>query len=730
MNKSTIIKLSALLFGALISSELTAQNVGIDDNTPEQKLDVNGAIKIGSTASGVAGSIRWNGTNYQVWDPSIPPSGGWRNFGDGPDADWTVSGNDMYSQVSGNVGIGTTTPNAKLQVVGTARVSGLNVNGSYSLPTVDGTSGYVLQTNGAGVVSWQPETGDITSVTPGLGLVGSAPIASGAVTLDVNVDGSTLEINADALRVRASGITANEIATDAVGSSEIAADAVGSSEIATDAVGSSEIAANAVGNSEMADNAIGSAEIINGSIATADIASPGNNYVLTTNGTGTVTWQTQVSLNGALDGDGLIYDGINNELDVQPGDGIEIVSDLVRVKASDLEGNGLSVAGNNFNVNVDGATLGIVADVLQVNNNGIGSAQIQDNAIGNSEMADNAIGSAEIVNGSVAPVDMQASSTANQVLATISGTPNTVAWVNPATLTTVLRDGDGDTRINVDNGSDDDIIKLTTVNTERMRIDAVGNVGIGTGSASLTNRLVVQQDNATSSLQFPIVVRNSLASNTAGSGAGIGFNVHGSSMSPKAVIYNERVNDFGANGKLHILMNNVSDASGATLADAKVTVLANGNVGVGETNPTYKFQVNGKIKSSGINETSDGRLKKDVLPIEGALSMVTKLEGVTYNWRTDEFPNLQLEEDLQYGLIAQDVEKVIPELVETDSEGWKSVEYSHFVPVLIEALKEQQALISELKNELSSSNKALNELKAEVEAIKVGANHFEVGLND
>jgi hypothetical protein len=143
-------------------------------------------------------------------------------------------------------------------------------------------------------------------------------------------------------------------------------------------------------------------------------------------------------------------------------------------------------------------------------------------------------------------------------------------------------------------------------------------------------------------------------------------------------------------------------------------ILANGNVGIGLTNPTYKFHVNGKLKTTGINETSDERLKKSILPIEKPLQMIEDLRGVTYYWRRDEFPDQEFEADMQYGLIAQEVEKVLPELVATDSEGWKSIEYSHLVPILLEAIKEQQELIKDLKTQSSMNQQELESTKAQL----------------
>jgi len=136
-----------------------------------------------------------------------------------------------------------------------------------------------------------------------------------------------------------------------------------------------------------------------------------------------------------------------------------------------------------------------------------------------------------------------------------------------------------------------------------------------------------------------------------------------------------------------------------------------GNVGIGTTSPTNKLHVNGKLTTSGTNETSDIRLKKDIEPIENALTKVMKMRGIHYNWRTGEFPDKDLGSDRQIGVIAQEVEKIVPELVETDSEGWKSVQYSNITALLIEAVKEQQKIIEELRADKSKAKKENRELR-------------------
>lgn len=103
----------------------------------------------------------------------------------------------------------------------------------------------------------------------------------------------------------------------------------------------------------------------------------------------------------------------------------------------------------------------------------------------------------------------------------------------------------------------------------------------------------------------------------------------------------------------------------------------------------------GNINISGsLSQSSDERLKKDIKTIENALDKTNRLRGVTYTWKTDVH-----NEDPQIGVIAQEVEKVFPEFVLTDEDGMKSVNYAQMTAVLIEAVKELNAKISDLEKE-------------------------------
>ncbi len=133
----------------------------------------------------------------------------------------------------------------------------------------------------------------------------------------------------------------------------------------------------------------------------------------------------------------------------------------------------------------------------------------------------------------------------------------------------------------------------------------------------------------------------------------------------------------------------------------------NGTLGIGTTAPTAALHVVGNIcYTGGIGACSDARYKKNFNPIENALQNVLKMNGLTYNWRVEEFPDNKFTTDKQIGFIAQDLEKIYPEIVITDKNGYKSVDYAKLTPILVEAIKEQQRIIE-------GQQSTINDLKAD-----------------
>jgi hypothetical protein len=92
------------------------------------------------------------------------------------------------------------------------------------------------------------------------------------------------------------------------------------------------------------------------------------------------------------------------------------------------------------------------------------------------------------------------------------------------------------------------------------------------------------------------------------------------------------------------------------------------------------------------------------------LQKITQLKGINYDWKTDEYPEKNFSNDKQVGMIAQDVEKIIPEIVHTDDEGYKSISYDKMAAYFVEALKELKKENENLKRQLEIQQQQINRL--------------------
>jgi len=169
------------------------------------------------------------------------------------------------------------------------------------------------------------------------------------------------------------------------------------------------------------------------------------------------------------------------------------------------------------------------------------------------------------------------------------------------------------------------------------------------------------------------------------------------------------------------------NVSAGCAANAKMTVYgvySSTSTGTGAT--AYAGYFNGNLAYTGnLTKVSDERYKKNVEPMMGSLDRILKLKPCTYDYRADEFKNFNLPKERQLGLVAQEIEEIFPEVVhvdvapqaaaedlgknstsrsgrgETESttppETYKSVDYVSLIPVLIQAIQEQQKEIEQLK---------------------------------
>jgi len=218
--------------------------------------------------------------------------------------------------------------------------------------------------------------------------------------------------------------------------------------------------------------------------------------------------------------------------------------------------------------------------------------------------------------------------------------------------------------------------------TERMRIKGNGNVGIGNTDPDylldLNGRMRIRSggDNFSS--------------------AGIWLNNNANNVVP-AFIGMESDDGVGLYG----------NSTGWGL----VMKIGTGNVGIGTSSPSQKLHVIGNILATGTITPSDIRYKKNITAIQNPLSKLLAINGVTYFMNRAAHPEWQFDSTLQYGLVAQEVEKVFPEMVKTISaDGYKGLDYVKLVPVLLEGIKELNSKNGALEEKIKLLEEKMNQL--------------------
>lgn len=257
--------------------------------------------------------------------------------------------------------------------------------------------------------------------------------------------------------------------------------------------------------------------------------------------------------------------------------------------------------------------------------------------------------------------------------------------------------------------------------TEVLRNNTTGQRNIGMGYLQL-------RQNTTGSNNVALGAF-ALDNNTTGSG-----NVALGEFAGSAIVNSNNDTLLGTHTNIS---NNASRAVGlgynANPAQDDAIILGDANnaavrVGIGINAPSHKLHVvgdalvTGTVTASNVANPSDARLKTNIAPIEDALSLISKLDGVSYFWKKDDPESAKK----QFGLIAQELEKVIPDLVQTNADGFKSVNYISLIPFLLESLKQQQAEIESLKSENTTLKSTL---ESKVDALTALVKSFEASLN-
>jgi hypothetical protein len=205
---------------------------------------------------------------------------------------------------------------------------------------------------------------------------------------------------------------------------------------------------------------------------------------------------------------------------------------------------------------------------------------------------------------------------------------------------------------------------------ERMRITSAGNVGIGTGAPTMLLHV-----NGSSRLGNSEYDSGSIELNRQGTGDRVAFIDFHSSGTPGAVDFSARlIRNSGVNGRVDLT--NTGTGSVHVVANTNGVALANG--------------------ATSWAAISDERLKTDLVGITNAVSKVASLRAVTGRYKTDD------ENKSRAFLIAQEIQAVLPEAVDIGDDEMEtlSLRYTDTIPLLVAAIKEQQAQIEQLRAEI------------------------------
>ncbi|MDD5675059.1 MAG: tail fiber domain-containing protein, partial [Chitinivibrionales bacterium] len=233
----------------------------------------------------------------------------------------------------------------------------------------------------------------------------------------------------------------------------------------------------------------------------------------------------------------------------------------------------------------------------------------------------------------------------------------------------------------------------------KMYVRGDGNVGIGTSSPS--NKLHLLETTVTPAIK----------SESSSSFSGIDFKNTGGTIPQEWII--------GSDGT-GVIGGGLAFYSQDSLK-YRMVINSAGTVGIGTTTPSssYVLYVNGAAGGTGSwNSVSDRRYKTSITPIDSSLTKISKLQGVYYDWDRAKWPKKNFPEGKQVGLIAQDVEKVIPEVVNTDKEGYKSLSYDKLTAVLIEAVKELKAQNQGQQEQVQKQQEEIALLKRNIELLE------------
>ncbi|MBI3934018.1 MAG: tail fiber domain-containing protein, partial [Acidobacteria bacterium] len=406
----------------------------------------------------------------------------------------------------------------------------------------------------------------------------------------------------------------------------------------------------------------------------------------------------------------------------------------------------------NFTTSGIGQNTGIGTSALEANTTGnhntaTGRRALASNTTGNwntatgrSAMASNTTGSS---NSAIGTNALQVNTTGNGNTATgtaalfaTTGTNNTASGDNALVYNTT---GSSNTAIGAQAGYTLSNENANTVGSNNTYLGAFSGPGVSSASG-LTNATAIGA-NAVVSASNALVLGSIAGVNGAANSVNVGIGAP--SPGAKLVVLGSEATANGLDAAIRI--NNVATggtswnmrvgatgtstpAAGFSISDDsnnyRLVIDSAGSVGIGPTAPLDKLHVSGELRvNSCVKDygggsiagvcASDARFKKDIVPFAPSLDKVVQSQPVYFHWRAEEFPEKHFGTGRSFGLIAQEVEKVLPELVTRDEQGYRAVNYTELPLLTLQAVRELKGQNDALRKD----NEAMKARLARLEAL-------------
>ena len=556
-----------ILFSALPTWVL-AQNVGVDVAIPQQKLDVAGALKIGSTTTGVAGSLRWTGTEFQ--------------FHDG--AQWITLNANTDDQVLDVIQLNGNDLEISIESDGQATHS---IDLSYFLDNTDAQQFDQISINGSNQLLLSlSNDGQATHVLDLSGYLDNTDEQQFDV---VQLSGTNLELSLQNDGVGTHVIDLSSLAVDTDDQAFDVAQLTGSNlELSLEDDGQ---ATEVIDLSGFLDN--------------------------TDDQTFDVINITSDELRLSLEADGqathvLDLSPYKDNTDDQTFDVIQLSGNNLELSLEDDGQATHSIDLSGFADNTDDQTI----DVLSMSGNTLNISLEDDGqatqTLDLSQFADNTDDQAVTTFG-LNGTDLQL-----QVEDDAGG----LQTVDLDPLRRLLTDDDGDTRVEVEQNADEDKIRFITDGGGAMMIDEFGNVGIAVATG-IQNKLVV--NGSASDTRSVLGLRSGNAQNSISDGAQIAFGYDGDDAYQHFIHTRHNSSGGSTNNSIDFYVTDGTQYNTVTSGSTHVMSLNSGNVGIQTTSPDKELEVVGEVRVSSLDQNANSVVLADA---NGDLFSSTSLAGL------------------------------------------------------------------------------------------------------